>query len=90
MARVSLTLVGIIFIFLLHNEPVLKFEIGEVDVQVEYPCLSSSNDCLSEIDISGGTFQMYSSFRLIQSPMFVALSSPCMVITETLAIIMKK
>ena len=64
MARVSLTLVGIIFIFFCCNEPVRVTEIGEVDVQVEYPCLSSSNDCLSEIDISGGTFQMYSSFHI--------------------------
>ena len=64
MARVSLTLVGIMFIFFCCNEPVRVTEIGEVDVQVEYPCLSSSNDCLSEIDISGGTFQMLSLIHI--------------------------
>ena len=64
MARVSLTLVGIIFIFFCCNEPVRVTEIGEVDVQVEYPCLSSSYDCLSDIVISGGTFQLYSSFHI--------------------------
>ena len=64
MTRVSLTLVGIIFIFFCCNEPVKITEVSEADVKVEYPCLSSSSDCLSEIDISGGTFQMYSSFHI--------------------------
>ena len=31
---------------------------------VEYPCLSSSNDCLSSMSVNGGTFQFFSSFHL--------------------------
>ena len=64
MARTSLILVGIIFIFFRCNEPVKVTEVSETDVKVEYPCLTSSSDCLSEIDILGGTFQMYSSFHI--------------------------
>ena len=29
---------------------------------VEYPCLSSEDDCVNSMDISGGTFQFFSSF----------------------------
>ena len=53
MARTSLILVGIIFIFFRCNEPVKVTEVSETDVKVEYPCLTSSSDCLSEIDILG-------------------------------------
>ena len=31
---------------------------------VEYPCLSSSNDCLSSMSVNGGTFPFFSSFHL--------------------------
>ena len=64
MARTSLIFVGIIFNFFCCNEPVKITEVSEADVKIEYPCLSSSSDCLSEIDILGGTFQMYSSFHI--------------------------
>jgi len=31
---------------------------------IEYPCLSSSDDCLNSMDIDGGSFQFFSSFHL--------------------------
>ena len=31
---------------------------------IEYPCLSSSDDCLNSISIEGGTFQFFSTFHL--------------------------
>jgi len=31
---------------------------------VEYPCLSSEDDCVNSMDISGGTFQFFSSFHI--------------------------
>ena len=33
---------------------------------VEYPCLSSSNDCLSSMSVNGGTFPFFSSFHLFR------------------------
>ena len=37
---------------------------GNYTNTVEYPCLSSSNDCLSSMSVNGGTFQFFSSFHL--------------------------
>ena len=31
---------------------------------IDYPCLSSSNDCLNSLSIKGGTFQFFSTFHL--------------------------
>ena len=37
---------------------------GDQNNLVEYPCLSSTDDCLSLIEIDGGIFQSYSSFHI--------------------------
>ena len=37
---------------------------GDQGALVEYPCLSSSDDCLNILDIDGGNFQFFSSFRI--------------------------
>ena len=37
---------------------------GNQGALVEYPCLSSSDDCLNRLDIDGGNFQFFSSFRI--------------------------
>mgnify|MGYP000248971843 CR=1 FL=1 len=41
---------------------------------VEYPCLSSEDDCMNIIKIDGGNFQFYSSFH-IDSPVSVSSSA---------------
>jgi len=37
---------------------------GDQNNLVEYPCLSSTDDCLSLIEIDGGIFRSYSSFHI--------------------------
>ena len=40
---------------------------GDQSNFVEYPCLSSEDDCISIIEIDGGNFQFYSSFHIDSS-----------------------
>ena len=40
---------------------------GSQSNSVEYPCLSSEDDCINNIEIDGGNFQFYSSFHIDSS-----------------------
>jgi len=47
------------------NDPAQVTDVSGNQVNVvEYPCLSSSDDCLSSMEIEGGNLQLFSSFHL--------------------------
>ena len=65
--RSALLLFAYVFVFLSCNEPSKVTEVSGQENEIEYPCLSSSSDCLNKIDILDGTFQVFSSFHIDSS-----------------------
>ena len=50
------------------NDPAQVTDVtGDQSNFVEYPCLSSADDCINIIEIDGGNFQFYSSFHIDSS-----------------------
>lgn len=49
------------------NEPSKITDVSGENKIVEYPCLSASSDCINILDVSTGTFQVFSSFHIDSS-----------------------
>ena len=61
---IGLFILGLLFEIGCEDSVVVTDVSGNYANTIEYPCLSSSNDCLSSMSINGGTFQFFSSFHL--------------------------
>ena len=63
-SRLGITMICLFFSNGCNDSVQVTDVTGDQNNLVEYPCLSSTEDCLNLIEIDGGIFQSYSSFHI--------------------------